>query len=52
MKDDYFQIRDLNHTLLDGKKRKIRRKICGVFLYENTTTGLSIRLGRGHRHQY
>ena len=46
-KEDYFQIRDCKQTLADGKTRKVRRKICGAFLYENTTTLIFSRTNYG-----
>lgn len=45
--ENYFQIRDFKQTLADGKTRKVRRKICGAFLYENTTTLLFSRTNYG-----
>jgi len=44
---DYFQIRDIDTVVKDGRKKKIRRKICGAFLYENTTTLLFSRTNYG-----
>jgi RecA-family ATPase len=45
--DNYFLVRDFKQTLADGKTRKVRRKICGAFLYENTTTLLFSRTNYG-----
>jgi len=44
---EYFQARDFEQVILDGKKDKPRRKICGAFLYEDTTTLLFSRTNYG-----
>jgi hypothetical protein len=45
--EEYFQIRDFEQVILDGGKGKPRRKICGAFLYEDTTTLLFSRTNYG-----
>jgi len=43
----YFQDRDFDHVLEDGLKHPPRKKICGAFLYEDTTTLLFSRTNYG-----
>jgi hypothetical protein len=45
--EDYFQVRDFEQVILDGGMEKPRRKICGAFLYEDTTTLLFSRTNYG-----
>jgi hypothetical protein len=44
---EYFLDRSLEEVLLDGKNQKPRKKICGAFLYEDTTTLLFSRTNYG-----
>jgi len=44
---EYFQIRDIDTVVEDGRKKRKKRKICGAFLYENTTTLLFSRTNYG-----
>lgn len=44
---EYFQIRDIDTVVEDGRKKKRKRKIVGAFLYENTTTLLFSRTNYG-----
>lgn len=43
----YFQVRDIDTVVEDGRKKKKKRKICGAFLYEDTTTLLFSRTNYG-----
>jgi len=45
--ESYFQDRDFDQVLEDGLKKPPRRKICGAFLYEDTTTLLFSRTNYG-----